>query len=73
MKKSNRALLGLVLINAALFAGAWWLIAQTRSGALQAPDPAEAIARITTVAGGAMGIVTAILLMAYIAHKRRGN
>ena len=42
-------------------------------GSKDAPDPAEAITRITSTAGGAIGVVTAVLLLAFVVHRRRGN
>ena len=73
MKKSTRALVGLVALDGILAAGAWWMVMQVKSGAWNAPDPAEAITRITETAGGAIGIVTAVLLVAFFVHRRRGN
>jgi hypothetical protein len=73
MKKSTRALIGLVALDGILAAGAWWMVMQVKSGAWNAPDPAEAITRITETAGGAIGIVTAVLLVAFFVHRRRGN
>ena len=46
---------------------------QVRSGAWNAPDPGEAIRRITSTAGMAIGIVTAVLLVAFVVHRRKGN
>jgi len=46
---------------------------QTKSGAWHAPDEAAAISAITATAGGAIGIVTVILLMAFAVHRKRGN
>ena len=54
-------------------AGAAWMVWQVKTGAWNAPDPAEAISRITETAGGAIGIITAVLLVAFFVHKRRGN
>ena len=73
MKKSTRALVGLVALDGILAAGAWWMVMQVKSGAWNAPDPAEAITRITETAGGTIGIVTAVLLVAFFVHRRRGN
>lgn len=73
MKKSTRALVGLVILEAVILAGAWWMVQQTRSGAWQTSDPAGAITAITQTAGGAMGLIAVILLIAFVTHKRRGN
>ena len=73
MKKSTRALVGLVVLDALFALGAAWMVAQTRSGAWHAPDEAAAISTITATAGGAIGIVTVILLMAFFVHRRAGN
>ena len=73
MKKSTRAIVGLVAIDGLLALGAAWMVWQTRTGAWTAPDPADAISTITATAGGAIGIVTVILLMAFFVHRRAGN
>ena len=73
MRKSTRALAGLVLIEALLFSGAAWMVSQIRSGTWKAPNAAEAIATITEVAGAAMGIVAAVLLVAFFVHRLKGN
>jgi len=73
MKKSTRALVGMVALDAALAAGAAWMVWQVRTGAWSAPDPGEAIRRITETAGMAIGIVTAVLLVAFVVHRRKGN
>ena len=73
MEKSTRALVGLAVIDSLLALGAAWMVWQTRSGAWHAPDQAEAITTITRTAGGAIGIVTVILLLAFSAHRRQGN
>ena len=73
MKKSTRALVGLVALDGVLAAGAWWMVRQVQSGAWNASDPAEAITAITQTAGGAIGIVTAVLLVAFFVHRRRGS
>ena len=73
MKKSTRALAGLVLLEGLLLGGTAWMVAQTKSGAWHASDPALAISTITQTGGGAMGIVAAILLVAYFVHRRNGN
>jgi hypothetical protein len=73
MKKSTRALVGLVVLDLALALGAAWMVWQTRSGAWHAPDEAAAITTIASTAGGAIGIITVILLMAFFVHRKRGN
>lgn len=73
MKKSTRALVGLVVIDGLLVLVAGWMVIQTRTGQWSSPDPAAAITTITSTVGGAIGIVTAILLMAAFVHRRRGN
>jgi hypothetical protein len=73
MKKSTRALVGLVAMDLAIAAGAAWMVGMVNDGSWNAPDPAEAIARITSTAGGAIGIVTVVLLLAFVVHRRRGN
>lgn len=73
MKKSTRALVGLVVLDLALALGAAWMVWQTKSGAWHAPDEAAAISTITATAGGAIGIVTVMLLMAFAVHRKRGN
>ena len=73
MKKSTRALTGMFVLDLALAAGAAWMIWQVRIGAWNAPDPGEAIRRITSTAGMAIGIVTAVLLVAFVVHRRKGN
>lgn len=69
MKQSTRALVGLVVLDALLLAGMAWLVMQVKTGSFNAPDPAEAIRRITTIGGGAIGIVTVILGMAFFLHR----
>jgi len=73
MKPSTRALAGLVALDALLLAGIAWLILQVRTGAFHAPDPAEAITTITSIGGGAIGIVTVLLGLAFAYHKRKGR
>ena len=73
MKKSTRALVGLVVLDLALALGAAWMVWQTKSGAWHAPDEAAAISTITATAGGAIGIVPVMLLMAFAVHRKRGN
>jgi hypothetical protein len=73
MKKSTRALVGLVAMDFILVAGAAWMVGMVRDGTWNAPDPAASISQITSTAGAAIGIVTVVLLMAFVVHRRRGN
>ena len=72
MKKSTRALTGMVVLDALLIAGAAYMVMQGKSAAWNTPDPAATITEITQTAGGAIGIVTALLLVAFVVHRRRG-
>lgn len=73
MKKSTRALVGLVVLELVILVGAWWLVSQVQSGAMQTTDPAAAIGQITQTAGGAMGIIAVVLALAFVHHRRKGN
>ena len=73
MKKSTRALLGLVVIDALIAAGTAWFVMDIKRGAALTVPPAEAISTVTTIGGGAIGIVTGVLLVAFFVHRRRGN
>jgi hypothetical protein len=74
MKKSTRALVGLVVLDGLMLVGALWLVLQVRSGQWTTTvPPGEAITTITSTAGAAIGVVTAILLLAFVIHRRKGN
>lgn len=73
MKKSRRALAGLVLLDLIVIAGAWWMIERTRSGAWQSNDPAGSITMVTTTAGMLVGVISTVLLFAFFLHRRAGN
>ena len=73
MKKPTRALTGMVVLDALLVAGAAWMVTQVKSGTWNTSDPAATITEITRTAGGAIGIVTALLLVAFVVHRRRGD
>ena len=73
MKKSTRALAGMAVLDALLVAGAAWMVWQTKTGAWNTPDPAATITEITRTAGGAIGIVTGMLLVAFLVQRRRGD
>ena len=70
-KKATRALAGMVALGALLVAGAAWMIQQVHTGTWNTPDPAATITEITRTAGGAIGIVTVLLLVAFVVHRRR--
>ena len=69
MKKPTRALTGMVVLDALLVAGAAWMVMQVKSGTWNTPDPAATITEITRTAGGAIGIVTAVLLVTFVVHR----
>ncbi len=73
LKKSLRALVGMAVIDVLLLAAAGWMVLQTRTGAWHAADPEAAVSAITATMGGAIGMVTAILLFAFFHHRRNGN
>jgi len=73
MKKSTRALVGMVVLDLLLGMGALFMVVKTRTGEWQASDPAAAISAITTTAGAAIGIVSVILGLAWWRHRRSGN
>jgi Na+/glutamate symporter len=73
MKKSTRALTGMVLLDGIVGSGAAWMVWQIQSGAWNAPDPAAAVAYISKTAGGIIAVITGVLVVAYFVHRRRGN
>jgi hypothetical protein len=74
MRKSTRALAGMLLLDLLLLAGTGWMVLQVRTGAWKANVPQdEAIGTITSIGGGAIGIVTAVLITAFFMHRKRGN
>ncbi len=73
MKKSQRALIGLIVLDLLLAFGTLWLVMQVRGGASTSVPPAEAITTITSIGGAAIGVVTAILGMAFFVHRKRGD
>ena len=62
----------MIVLDALLAAGAAWMVMQVKSGTWNTPDPAATITEITRSAGGAIGIVTALLLVAFLVKWRRG-
>ena len=73
MKKSVRAMLGLLVIELALMFGMLWMVAQVRMGHWHAPDPGAAIRMITATCGSAMGIAGAVLLIAFVRFRIKGE
>lgn len=73
MKKSTRALVGLIILDLIVIVGAWWMIERTRSGAWNSNDPAGSITMVTTTAGMMVGVISAVLLLAFFMHRRAGN
>ena len=73
MRKSTRAIVGLLVIELALMCGMLWMVAQVKTGAWHAPDPAKAITTITATCGGAMGVAGAVLLVAFIRFRIKGE
>lgn len=73
MKKSMRALVGLIVLDAVIVCGAWWMVDRTTSGAWNSNNPAESIDMITTTAGMMVGVVTVVLLLAFFRHRSAGN
>lgn len=74
MKKSTRALIGMFVIDALILAGAAWLIWQIKTGAMRSAVPeGEAIQTITSTAGGAIGIVTGVLVVAFLTLRLKGR
>jgi hypothetical protein len=74
MKKSTRALVGMVVLDLLLLAGTAWMVLQVRTGAWTTTvPPQDAIGTITSIGGGAIGVVSGILLVAFFVHRNRGN
>lgn len=74
MKKSTRALVGMVVLDLLLLAGIAWMVLQVRTGAWTTNvPPEEAIGTITSIGGGAIGVVSGILLVAFFVHRRKDN
>lgn len=74
MKKSTRALAGMLVIDLLILAGVAWFVMDIRSGTTAlALSPAEAISTVTTIGGGAIGVVTGVLLVAFFVHRKRGS
>jgi len=73
MKKSTRALVGFVILEFLLFSATAVTLLMLRLGIWVSPNPAEAFRTIASIAGGAMGIVGAVLLLAFFNHRKNGN
>lgn len=73
MKKSTRALAGLLFLDLIVIVGAWWMIDRTQSGAWNSNDPTGTISMVTTTAGMMIGVISAVLLIAFVMHRRAGN
>lgn len=72
MKKSTRALLGMVVLDLLLAFGALWLVMQVKSGATTTSvPPEEAIATITSTIGTAIGVITGVLLVVWFYWRRQ--
>lgn len=73
MRKSTRALIGIVVLDALIVAGSFWLIWQIKSRSLKLAVPEhEAIQTITSTAGGAIGVITVVLAIAFVTLRRKG-
>lgn len=72
MKKSTRILIAFVTIEAFLGAIWWWLLSNLQSGNFTAAgDPAETVATVSSIIGGAMGLFGALCLVTWFAAQRR--
>ncbi|HAH10086.1 MAG TPA: hypothetical protein DCL48_08300, partial [Alphaproteobacteria bacterium] len=67
MKRSTRILIAGVVIELLLFGIGYYLLEQMRTGALTpSGSAAEAASTITTIIGGAMGALGAIVMVMYL-------
>jgi heme/copper-type cytochrome/quinol oxidase subunit 2 len=74
VRKSTRALVGMILLDFLLLVGTGWMVLQIRTGAWDTSvSPQEAIATITSVAGAVIGVVSAVLVMAFVRYRKKGN
>ena len=74
MKKSTRALVGMIVLDGIVLAGAAWFVWQIKTGVVKTTvPPADAIVRITTIGGQIVGVITAVLLVVWFVHRRNGN
>jgi hypothetical protein len=49
------------------------MIDRTQSGAWNSNDPAGSITMVTTTAGMLVGVISVVLLLAFVTHRRAGN
>ena len=74
MKRSTRALVGMVVIDAGLLLGATWLVNQIGSGRMKTTvPPSEAIGTIGSIFGGAIGFISVLLALVFVLQRRKGN
>ena len=74
MKKSTRALVGMVVIDAGLLGGAAWLVGKLTSGEWKTNvPPSEATSTVGTVFGGAIGFLSVLLALVFVVQRRKGN
>lgn len=74
MKRSTRALVGMVVIDAGLLLGATWLVNQIGSGLMKTTvPPSEAIGTIGSIFGGAIGFISVLLALVFVLQRRKGN
>ena len=74
MKKSTRALVGMVVIDLALLSGAAWMVGQITSGQWKTNvPPGEAIMSITSTIGAAIGFISVLLAVVFVLQRRKGN
>ncbi len=74
MKKSTRALVGMVVIDVALLGGAAWLVGKITSGEWKTTVPAgDAISNITSIFGGAIGFLSVLLGLVFVLQRRKSN
>ena len=76
MKKSTRALVGMVVLDIIVLAGGGYMAMQTASGAwpvVDGLDPAREAADLWRTTGMGVGVITALLLAAFFYHRSKGN
>jgi hypothetical protein len=73
MRASTRMFVLLAVIEVLLILGGIYMVSQVASGAWNAPDPQEAVSRITTVIGAAIPLVAIPFLLLAIGLRRQGK